>query len=283
MTLGRDLLELRLGRHAADRRDEVGDREPQIGDHAEVDRRAAGEARRIEPDRDQPRARRGALAVLVAEVEQHVGLARDSACRAAAARRRADAGSGTAATSSRAPAHWPATGRPSSSASSSSSLLGAAPGDLVADADERVACASISARAAFSTSSLSGRMRIGTSNLAWSQICGLGLTAQRVGRQREEHRAAGRGRGELHAAPSRLRDRLRRLRLPVPLGDRLRHAPRRGRISCVRSRPSASCSTEATATRIGIWSFQLLTIWVMALGRPILATMTTPVLPEARA
>src|SRR5712675_321305 len=53
--------------------------------------------------------------------------------------------------------------------------------------------------------------------------------------------------------------------------------------SSVRSRPRASCSTEATATRTGIWSFQLLTIWVMALGRPILATMATPVLPDARA
>ena len=34
-------------------------------------------------------------------------------------------------------------------------------------------CASISMRAAFSTSSLSGRMRIGTSNLLRSQTCAL--------------------------------------------------------------------------------------------------------------
>src|SRR5215471_17657685 len=54
-------------------------------------------------------------------------------------------------------------------------------------------------------------------------------------------------------------------------------------VSWNRSRPSASCSTEATATTTGIWSFQLLTICVMALGRPILATMTTPGLPDARA
>src|SRR6516164_8718074 len=54
-------------------------------------------------------------------------------------------------------------------------------------------------------------------------------------------------------------------------------------LSWNRSRPSASCSTDATATKTGIWSFQLLTICVMALGRPILATMTTPVLPDARA
>jgi hypothetical protein len=54
-------------------------------------------------------------------------------------------------------------------------------------------------------------------------------------------------------------------------------------LSWNRSRPSASCSTEATATSTGIWSFQLLTICVIALGSPILATMTTPVLPDARA
>src|SRR6266446_9960016 len=53
--------------------------------------------------------------------------------------------------------------------------------------------------------------------------------------------------------------------------------------SWVASRPSVSWPTEATATMIGIWSLKLLTIWVMALGRPILATMTTPGLPEARA
>src|SRR3954462_38430 len=49
------------------------------------------------------------------------------------------------------------------------------------------------------------------------------------------------------------------------------------------SPPRLSCSTAATATSSGIWSFQLLIIWVMALGRPMLATITTPVFPEARA
>ena len=54
---------------------EIGGGEPEVGDHAEIDRRAAGKADGIEPDRDQLRAGRGALAEAVAEVEQHVGLA----------------------------------------------------------------------------------------------------------------------------------------------------------------------------------------------------------------
>jgi len=54
-------------------------------------------------------------------------------------------------------------------------------------------------------------------------------------------------------------------------------------VSCVSSWPSSSCATEATATISGMLSFQLLTIWVMALGRPILATTTTAGLPVARA
>src|SRR5258708_22005973 len=37
-------------------------------------------------------------------------------------------------------------------------------------------------------------------------------------------------------------------------------------VSWVNSRPSASWPTEATATMSGMLSFQLLTIWVMALG-----------------
>src|SRR5258708_1867574 len=54
-------------------------------------------------------------------------------------------------------------------------------------------------------------------------------------------------------------------------------------VSCVSSRPSSSWPTEATATMSGMLSFQLLTIWVMALGRPILATTMTAGLPVARA
>src|ERR1700681_3816346 len=54
-------------------------------------------------------------------------------------------------------------------------------------------------------------------------------------------------------------------------------------VSWVNSWPSASWPTEATATMSGILSFQLLTIWVMALGRPILATTMTAGLPVARA
>src|SRR5258707_3086341 len=54
-------------------------------------------------------------------------------------------------------------------------------------------------------------------------------------------------------------------------------------VSWVSSRPSASWPTEATATMSGMLSFQLLTISVMALGRPILATTLTASLPVARA
>src|SRR6516225_7855681 len=48
-----DLLEPRGRREVADRRREVGGREPHIGDHAEIDRAAAGKARGIETERDQ--------------------------------------------------------------------------------------------------------------------------------------------------------------------------------------------------------------------------------------
>src|SRR5215510_15156309 len=70
-----DLLEPRGCRQLADRRREIGGCEPHIGHHAEVDRPAAGETRGIEADRDQLRPGRGALAVTVAEVQQHVDLA----------------------------------------------------------------------------------------------------------------------------------------------------------------------------------------------------------------
>src|ERR1700730_5236472 len=54
-------------------------------------------------------------------------------------------------------------------------------------------------------------------------------------------------------------------------------------VSWVNSWPSSFWPTEATATMSGMLSFQLLTIWVMALGRPILATTMTAGLPVARA
>src|ERR1700687_1978121 len=54
-------------------------------------------------------------------------------------------------------------------------------------------------------------------------------------------------------------------------------------VSWVNSWPSASWPTDATATMSGMLSFQLLTIWVMAFGRPILATTMTAGLPVARA
>jgi hypothetical protein len=70
-----DLLEPRLRGHAADRGDEIGGRQPDIGHHAEIDRRAPGKARGVESDRDQARSGGRALAVAVAEVQEYVGLA----------------------------------------------------------------------------------------------------------------------------------------------------------------------------------------------------------------
>src|SRR5262249_11465383 len=63
-----DLLEPRGCRQLADRRGEIGGREPYIGHHAEVDRSAARETGGIETGRDQLHPGRGALAVTVAEI-----------------------------------------------------------------------------------------------------------------------------------------------------------------------------------------------------------------------
>ena len=137
-------------------------------------------------------------------------------------------------------------------------------------------------RAAFAISSLSGRMRIGTSNLAWSQM--VALASSRSVLVGSDRNTGPHGEVEANFMPRRTVSGIE----PVVFAAQYHLV-----IGCVmtsqwsgswnRSRPSASCSTEATATMTGIWSFQLLTICVMALGRPILATMTTPVLPEARA
>ncbi len=125
-------------------------------------------------------------------------------------------------------------------------------------------------------------MRIGTSNLAWSQTAALACPRSTlVGSDRNT--------GPQGVVEANFRPRRVVSGIPsVVFADQCHlvigcviTSP--WSVSCVRSRPSWSCSTEATATRIGIWSFQLLTIWVIAFGRPILATMTTPVLPEARA
>src|SRR5262249_56797992 len=56
-----DLPEPRGCREVADRRRELGGREPHIGHHAEVDRATAGEARWIAADRGPLRSRRGAV------------------------------------------------------------------------------------------------------------------------------------------------------------------------------------------------------------------------------
>jgi hypothetical protein len=173
------------------------------------------------------------------------------------------------------------TGRPSSSASSTSSLL--ARHQVASSPTLSIGfLASSSMRAAFAMSSLSGRMRIGTSNLAWSQMAAsASWRSTLVGSERN---TGPQGEVDANFMPRRTVSGIE----PVVFAAQY-HLVMGWVMTSVcsgswkRSRPSASCSTEATATRTGIWSFQLLTICVMALGRPILATMTTPVLPDARA
>ena len=72
------VLERRCGRHAADRSDKIGRGKFQIGHHRQIDRRSSRQARRVEPDRDQPGTGRSDFAPAVAEIEQHVGLAREA-------------------------------------------------------------------------------------------------------------------------------------------------------------------------------------------------------------
>ena len=101
-------------------------------------------------------------------------------------------------------------------------LLAAAPGDLVADADQRVLRFDQHARRLLDV------VLVGTDahrhvELAALPDLRLGMTVQRIGRQRQEHRPARRRRSEFQAAPRGLGDRRGRLRLPEPFGDRLRH------------------------------------------------------------
>ena len=76
-----DLLEARVGREAPHGRDQILQRELEIGDHAEIDRVGARKARRVKADRDQLCPGRCALAEFVAEVEQYVGLAEEAHVR----------------------------------------------------------------------------------------------------------------------------------------------------------------------------------------------------------
>ena len=216
-----DLLELRRGRHAADCRGEIGDGEPQIGHHGEIDRRATRKARRIEPDRDQFCARRRQFAPAIAEVEQHVGFSRI----AHGAQMRAD--------EQRMPgrerfrpiaevAHLAGDRRAEKLGKLDQFLLAATPGDFVADADQRVLCLDQHARG-FLDIVFVGADAHRYVELAALPDLRLGTPVQRIGRQRQEHRAAWRRGSEFQPAPRGLGDRRGRLRLPEPFGDRLGH------------------------------------------------------------
>ena len=125
-------------------------------------------------------------------------------------------------------------------------------------------------------------MRIGTSNLAWSQI--VAFASWRSVLVGSDRNTGPQGEVEANFMPRRRVSGIDAVvfaaQYHLVMGWVMTS---QWSLSWNRSRPSASCSTEATATSTGIWSFQLLTICVIALGRPILATMTTPVLPDARA
>ncbi len=101
-------------------------------------------------------------------------------------------------------------------------VAGSAPGGLVADAHQRVVCFEQHARGFFDIvlvrTDAHGHVELGL--LPDGRGC---LLAQRIGGKRNEHRAARRGGGELHAAADGVRDRARGLRRPVPFGDGLRH------------------------------------------------------------
>ena len=101
-------------------------------------------------------------------------------------------------------------------------LFAAAPGDFVADADERILGLDQHARRFLDI------LLVGADTHRHIEFAALpdlrfGVLGERIGRQRQEHGAAGRRRGEFQGAPRGLRHRLRRLRLPVPFGDRLGH------------------------------------------------------------
>ena len=205
----------------ADRRDQIGGGEPDVGDHAEIDRRAARKALGIEADGDELRPRRRALAVLVAEVQQHVGLAGIAHVPELRAHIERMPG-GERLRPEAEIAGLPGDGKTEQLGELDQLLAGAAPAGLVADAHQRVLGLEQHARG------LGDVVLVGPDahrhvELGLVPDGGVRFLAQRVGRQRQEHRAARRGGGELHAAADGFRDRARGLRRPVPLGDRLGH------------------------------------------------------------
>ena len=103
---------------------------------AEVDRRHAREARWIAPDRDQRGSAGAALAVLVAEVEPQIDVAGKSHVGEHRPEiERIQVGNGFDQTPNSPP---PATGRPSNSASSTTSALALTHRDFIADREQRV-------------------------------------------------------------------------------------------------------------------------------------------------
>src|SRR5262245_51286086 len=115
-------------------------------------------------------------------------------------------------------------------------------------------------------SSLSARMRMGTANFAWFQI--VALASARSVLVGSERKTGPQGEVDANFMPRRTVSGID----PVVFAAQYHLVmgcvmTSQWSLSWNRSRPSASCSTEATATSTGIWSFQLLTIWVIALGR----------------
>ena len=146
------------------------------------------------------------LAPAIAEVEQHVGLARI----AHGAQMRADEQRMPGRERLRPIAeHCPSRRRPAAPSSSASSINSFWPRHqviFVADADQRVLRLDQHARRLLDV------VLVGTDahrhvELAALPDLRLGAAVQRIGRQRQEHRAARRRRGEFHAAPRGLGDR----------------------------------------------------------------------------
>ncbi len=101
-------------------------------------------------------------------------------------------------------------------------LLAAAPGDLVADAEQRIFGFDEPARGLLDVFLVGANAHRHVEFAALPDLR-LAVLLERVGRQGEEHRPAGRRRGEFQGAARGFRHRFRRLRLPEPFGDRLGH------------------------------------------------------------
>ena len=101
-------------------------------------------------------------------------------------------------------------------------FVATAPGDFVADADERILRFNKHARR-FLDILLVGTDAHGHVEFAAFPDLRLGVLVERIGRQRQEHRSARRRRSKFQRAPRGLGHRRCRLRLPVPLGNRLGH------------------------------------------------------------